>query len=293
MRQPADALAPPLTPAAATRSPHPHLPRWPTPTLAHPQPTPCPLPRRYGTDPAAAAASSASQAALAARMCGLGPLGASASLLVDPLLAAMPPWQGRGGRGADFAGWEAAPGVKATAEVGGEQSGTKSGRGGLAQGGGVRSRRPVAAICRRCLPTAAVAHGRPACTRHALARPSPHLPWRAASPGTPTALPPYPHPHPPTPTPPPPTQDVSLLATFGCLVYGARLDVAAFLAQAGGADPFEWAMAQVGQEGGAGRRGTAGWTRVLLAAWTSPSMPDGGHQWHLCPTPRAAQAPGT
>ncbi|GLC45601.1 hypothetical protein PLESTM_001755200 [Pleodorina starrii] len=42
-------------------------------------------------------------------------------------------------------------------------------------------------------------------------------------------------------------EDVALLHCFGALVYGSRLDVAVFLQQLCGADPFSWAMAQVAQ----------------------------------------------
>ncbi|GLI69370.1 hypothetical protein VaNZ11_013963 [Volvox africanus] len=42
-------------------------------------------------------------------------------------------------------------------------------------------------------------------------------------------------------------EDVAMLHCFGALVYASRLDVAVFLQQLCGADPFSWAMAQVSQ----------------------------------------------
>ncbi|EFJ49985.1 hypothetical protein VOLCADRAFT_89332 [Volvox carteri f. nagariensis] len=42
-------------------------------------------------------------------------------------------------------------------------------------------------------------------------------------------------------------EDVALLHCFGTLVYASRLDVAVFLRQLCGADPFSWTMAQVAQ----------------------------------------------
>ncbi|GIL96419.1 hypothetical protein Vretimale_2272 [Volvox reticuliferus] len=42
-------------------------------------------------------------------------------------------------------------------------------------------------------------------------------------------------------------EDVTMLHCFGAIVYASRLDVAVFLQQLCGADPFSWAMVQVSQ----------------------------------------------
>ncbi|GIL48412.1 hypothetical protein Vafri_4565 [Volvox africanus] len=42
-------------------------------------------------------------------------------------------------------------------------------------------------------------------------------------------------------------EDVAMLHCFGAIVYASRLDVAVFLQQLCGADPFAWAMAQISQ----------------------------------------------